>query len=73
MKKTKETIFVCANCGNEFSKWAGQCSMCGEWNSLKEVTNNRSKIYDVRSMNKTRSVEVVNLASVEKNSNNSFN
>ena len=72
MKKTKETIFVCANCGNEFSKWAGQCSMCGEWNSLKEVTNNRSKIYDVRSMNKTRSVEVVNLASVEKNSNNSF-
>jgi DNA repair protein RadA/Sms len=35
--KNKETVFVCSNCGNEFSKWAGQCSACGEWNSLKEV------------------------------------
>ena len=37
MVKKKETIFVCSNCGNEFGKWAGQCSACGEWNSLKEV------------------------------------
>jgi len=37
MKKVSETIFVCANCGNEFSKWAGQCSACHEWNSLKEI------------------------------------
>ena len=36
--KNKETIFVCNNCGNEFSKWMGQCSSCGEWNSLKEVS-----------------------------------
>lgn len=34
-----ETIFVCNNCGNEFSKWAGQCPMCKEWNSMKEVKN----------------------------------
>lgn len=33
----KETIFVCSNCGNEFAKWMGQCSACGEWNTLKEV------------------------------------
>ena len=37
MKKISETIFVCTNCGNEFSKWAGQCSACHEWNSLREV------------------------------------
>ena len=37
MAKKKETVFVCSNCGNEFGKWAGQCSACGEWNSLKEV------------------------------------
>lgn len=30
-------MFVCTNCGNEFSKWAGQCSACHEWNSLREV------------------------------------
>lgn len=28
---------MCANCGNEFSKWSGQCSACHEWNSLREV------------------------------------
>jgi len=33
----EEMIFVCQNCGNEFSRWAGKCSVCGEWNSLKEV------------------------------------
>jgi DNA repair protein RadA/Sms len=32
-----ETIFVCNSCGNEFSKWQGQCSFCGEWNSLREI------------------------------------
>jgi len=37
--KNKETVFVCSNCGNEFGKWMGQCSACGEWNSIKEVTN----------------------------------
>ncbi|MEI6144482.1 MAG: ATPase domain-containing protein [Candidatus Berkelbacteria bacterium] len=35
-KKNDRTIFVCDNCGNEFSSWAGKCSACGEWNSLKE-------------------------------------
>ena len=37
MKKTK-TIYMCENCGNEFSSWSGKCSVCGEWNSLKEVS-----------------------------------
>lgn len=39
MKKQSETMFVCSNCGNEFSKWVGQCPACKEWNSLKEVKN----------------------------------
>lgn len=32
------SIFVCNNCGNEFSKWMGKCEACGEWNSLREVS-----------------------------------
>jgi DNA repair protein RadA/Sms len=44
MAKKKETVFVCSNCGNEFSKWAGQCSACGEWNSLKEVKSIKLKV-----------------------------
>jgi DNA repair protein RadA/Sms len=41
MKKVAESIFVCSNCGNEFSKWAGQCTMCGEWNTLREAPRNK--------------------------------
>ena len=28
--------FVCQQCGASYSKWIGQCSNCGEWNSLVE-------------------------------------
>jgi len=42
MKKMVETIFVCGSCGNEYSKWSGQCPACGEWNSLKEMKGLRS-------------------------------
>jgi len=44
MKRILETIFVCANCGNEFPKWSGQCSACHEWNSLREVKSLGKKI-----------------------------
>ncbi|MDR2670415.1 MAG: DNA repair protein RadA, partial [Oscillospiraceae bacterium] len=33
--KTK-TAFFCTDCGNEFSKWNGQCPACGAWNTLTE-------------------------------------
>ena len=68
--KNKETMFVCKNCGNEFSKWMGQCSGCGEWNSLKEVsvkflgngkTKNQSKI----SSRLGEKLEVKNLGKIE--------
>ncbi len=28
--------FVCQNCGTSFTKWAGRCENCGEWNTLLE-------------------------------------
>ena len=33
--KTK-TVFFCTDCGNEASRWAGQCALCGNWNTLVE-------------------------------------
>jgi len=30
-------VFVCDSCGAEFAKWAGKCSSCGVWNSIKEI------------------------------------
>jgi len=29
--------FVCQNCGAEFSKWAGKCEQCDQWNTLVET------------------------------------
>lgn len=36
MAKQPATIFVCQNCGAQERKWKGQCSECGEWNTLVE-------------------------------------
>lgn len=32
----EKTVFVCQQCGQSFSKWAGRCQDCGEWNSIVE-------------------------------------
>ena len=36
VKKTK-TAFVCEQCGADYPRWGGQCTSCGEWNTIKEV------------------------------------
>lgn len=35
-RSADKTIFFCTECGAEHARWAGQCSACGNWNSLKE-------------------------------------
>lgn len=36
MAKQPTTIFVCQNCGSQSRKWLGQCTDCGEWNTMVE-------------------------------------
>lgn len=36
MAKAK-SAYVCNDCGAEYSKWQGQCTACGAWNTLSEV------------------------------------
>lgn len=43
MTKVK-TVFVCQKCGVQYSKWQGQCSSCGEWNTLVEEIVQSSKL-----------------------------
>ena len=31
-----KTVWFCSNCGNEYSKWMGQCPACREWNTMVE-------------------------------------
>lgn len=33
----QKTAFVCTDCGADYSKWQGQCSECGQWNTVQEV------------------------------------
>ena len=44
MAKKQKSTFYCQNCGVQHSKWMGQCSSCGEWNTIVEevVDNNLS-------------------------------
>ncbi|MFC1653917.1 DNA repair protein RadA [Patescibacteria group bacterium] len=42
MAKTS-SIFVCQNCNAQYSKWMGNCSECGEWNSMVESVVESSK------------------------------
>lgn len=37
MSKKKSSAFVCNDCGADYSKWQGQCSECGAWNTLVEL------------------------------------
>ncbi len=38
----KTSGFVCRACGTVAAQWAGQCTQCGEWNSLVEAETARS-------------------------------
>ncbi|KGE03768.1 DNA repair protein RadA [Pseudohaliea rubra] len=33
----QKTAFVCTECGSDYSKWQGQCSDCGAWNTVSEL------------------------------------
>lgn len=44
MAKAKAHVFFCQNCGNEFSKWMGQCPSCHEWNTLVEEVVDKKEI-----------------------------
>lgn len=36
MAKPKN-VYICSECGGEFSKWNGKCPSCGAWNTLEET------------------------------------
>lgn len=36
MAKKAKTVYICTECGNEYTAWQGQCSYCGSWNTIVE-------------------------------------
>ncbi|MDP2903492.1 MAG: DNA repair protein RadA [Methylovulum sp.] len=71
-KKTK-TAFVCGQCGADYPRWGGQCTHCGEWNTIKEVRlgsvasdhNSRAAGY-ADSLSEVRLLSDVNLSQAER-------
>jgi DNA repair protein RadA/Sms len=61
MPKKNSTIYLCENCGNEFSVWSGKCSMCGEWNTLKEVRFDSSE----RNVSESKAAETTSLSDIK--------
>ena len=37
MNKKAATVYVCNNCGQDFSKWLGRCTNCGAWETITEM------------------------------------
>ena len=35
-KGKSRAVFICQSCGTTHGRWAGQCSGCGEWNTIAE-------------------------------------
>lgn len=71
MAKTK-TAYVCNECGADFSKWQGQCTECGSWNSLSEVRlgptpSNRAEKFTGYSGDAAGAAEVQTLAQIDLN------
>lgn len=67
-----KSVFVCTDCGAEHSKWQGQCSECGVWNTLKELkltrpsstTKRKTSGYSGSSSNQVVSVKDIELSEV---------
>ncbi len=46
MSARVRSVHRCTSCGAEFSKWAGRCDSCGEWNTLVEEAAARGRTRD---------------------------
>lgn len=61
MARSKKSVFFCQNCGNEESKWLGQCPACREWNTFVEEKVSPVKNSVVKS---ARDVQVLALSEI---------
>lgn len=53
MKNKTKFIFACQQCGQQYSKWVGRCTDCGEWNSVVEERDGSAAAGTTKSGNDT--------------------
>lgn len=56
MKERK--VFICSNCGHNFSKWEGKCTSCNEWNTLQEEIINKPSASEKKKIWQTKDKKV---------------
>ncbi len=76
MAKTKTTFF-CQNCGAQFPKWVGKCSVCNEWNTVveeviqKEEKRNWKQTTTTRKVSKALKIKDISISQEDRiNTNN---
>ncbi len=64
MSSKIKLIYSCSNCGAKYPKWLGQCTTCGEWNTVaEEVVNTKNKNdYEFISKSKAVNINEINYA-----------
>lgn len=60
-----KSLFVCQQCGNEFSKWQGKCSACNSWNSLVETARITKKSKSNSTSSRLRGTPMVKLTDIK--------
>lgn len=60
-------IYICKECGSNFSNWMGKCSNCGAWNSLleKNPEENKDKANNISELNTNSSIEPTSVTQIE--------
>src|SRR4051812_46110932 len=62
----QKTNYTCTECGGVASKWAGQCSSCGQWNTLVEsVVETAGNRFSGQYRGLTQTSPVLTLADIE--------
>jgi DNA repair protein RadA/Sms len=59
MNKKFKTVYVCSQCGQDFTKWRGKCDNCGAWDT---VTEYRQAAVSQRTANTRTPSKVVSVA-----------
>ena len=62
--KNKKIVYFCQECGNETSKWMGQCPACKAWNTLVEETVTTTRASGTKDSRRTVKREPVGLREI---------
>ena len=58
------TQFICQNCGASYTKWAGKCENCGQWNTLVEQVVDAGKSMLAQSASKGAVLKPQSISSI---------